>query len=125
MRLFNFFRKKEEKLSNEEIEKEYQKSIKIIQSVDGNSCSSFVRDMKDYAERVYPPKQGVDLLTQKSEFMRIYAFRAYQWRCYYTLGHKKGKFNSIPLWCQKWQNYEQNARLAAQKRWREIISHSR
>ena len=77
-----------------------------------------------YAEKTCAPQKGDDLLAQKAEFMRIYALRACQWHYYHTLGYKKGKFNSNPLWCQKWHDYEQAARLVAKKRWREMLSHT-
>ena len=118
MELFDFLKKKT--FSNEKIEEEYQKALDSIQQVDNGRCSSLTRDMKAYAEKFYSSTNMVDPLAQKSEFMRIYAFRAYQWHCYHTLGYKKGKFNSVPLWTQKWHNYEQGARLQAQKRWQQL-----
>ena len=90
-----------------------------------SDCHSWVRDIKKYAEEKNQPKEGDDLLAQKAEFMRIYTFRASQWRCYYTLGYKKGRYRTVPLWTKKWHDYEQVERLKAQKRWREILSHTR
>ena len=124
MSIFNFF-KKTETFSNVEIEREYQKAIGVVRSVDEGRCASLVRDMKEYAKKFCSPKEGEDLLAQKAEFMRVYAFRAYQWRCYHTLNYKRRKFNTVPLWTQKWHDYEQNSRLKAQKRWRELTARAR
>lgn len=120
MKLFNFFQKKQKTFSDEEIEKEYQKSRKYIQKADAN-CFSFVRDIKKYAEETCTPKSGDDLMAQKAEFLRIYAFRAYQWRCYYTLAYKKGRLKGYPSWTQKWRDYEQRERFQAQKEWNRLI----
>ena len=123
MKLFDFFKKKET-FSDEEIEKEYQKAQGTVQKVEKN-YASLVRDIKKYAEDTCSPHEGDDFLAKKSEFMRIYTFRVSRWSQHYISGYKKGKFNTIPLWTQKWHDYEQNARLQAHKRWREIVSNSR
>ena len=124
MALFNFSKKKTGSLSAEEIENEYLRALRTVKATDFKN-RSLIRDIKGYAERTYIPHKGDDLLDQKAEFMRIYAFRAYQWRCYHTLGYKKGKLNSISFWTQKWHDYEQKTRLQAQKRWREMLSNTR
>ena len=123
MALFNLFKRKKT-FSNEEIEKEYQKAQRRVQKVE-NNYASLVRDIRKYAEDTCQPHEGDDLLAKKAEFMRIYAFRAYQWRCYHTLGYKKRKFEKSALWCQKWQNYEQEYRLTAQSAWRAMLSRTR
>ena len=123
MKLFDFFKRKKT-FSDEEVEREYQKAQKKVQEVD-SSIASFVRDIKKYAENTCQPHEGDDVLAQKAEFIRIYAFRARQWHYYHVLGYKKGRLGSYPLWTQKWHNYEQAKRLQASKRWCEIQSHTR
>ena len=122
--LFDFFKKKKN-FSDEEIEEEYQKAQKKVQKVE-TEYASLVRDIKKYAEDTCTPHEDDDFMDKKAEFMRIYTFRVSQWGRYHTSSYyKKGKFNTIPLWTQKWHDYEQNARLQAHKRWREIVSNSR
>ncbi len=122
MKLFDFFRKKEPNtFSEDEIEEEYKKAQKKVQKIDGRNCASLVRSERNYAEKTCIPKMDDDPLAKKSEFMRIYAFRAQQWHYYHTLAYKQGKFNSVPLWTQKWHDYEQGERLQAQKAWNQLV----
>ena len=118
MALFSFLKK--ENSPSEKIESEYQKALGKVLAADLR-CSSLVRDIKRYAESTCQPQEGDDLLAKKAEFVRLYAFRAYQWRCYHTLNYKRGKFNAVPLWTQKWHDYEQGSRQEAQKKWREML----
>ena len=120
MSLFDFFKRKP--LTNEDIEKEYDKAYRKVQS---QVMSSFNRAIKRRAEIEYIPQKGDDLLAKKADFIRMYSFMARSDRYYHSLKYKKGKFNSNPLWCQKWQDREQEARLAAQKRWHEIHARTR
>ena len=125
MVLFNFLKRKEKTFSNEDIEKEYERVYRRVQS---EEMSSFNRAIKQHAEKVYDPRKaqkGDDLLNQKNDFIRCYSFKARMNHCYYSSRYKKGKFNSYPLWTQKWHDYEQTARLEAQKVWRELLSHTR
>ena len=121
MKIFDFFKKKDQPFSAKEVEKEYNKAQQKIQAIDSRQCFSLVRDMKRYAETLYAPKADCDLLRQKSEFMRVYAFRAYQWRLFYTLNHKEGKLSNSALWTKKWRDYEQGERLQAQKEWKRLV----
>ena len=120
MNLFNFFKRKP--LSNEEIEKEYDKAQRNLQS---ETMPSLNRAIERHAESTHIPQKGDDLLAKKASFIRMYSFIARTNRYYHSLNYKKGKFNTNPLWCQKWHDYEQDARLAAQRRWRELSSHIR
>ena len=125
MLLFDFLKRKGKPLSNEDIEKEYEKVYRRVQS---EETSSFNRAIKQHAEKVYGPRKaqkGDDLLDQKAEFIHCYSFQARMNRYYYSLKYKKGKFNSHPLWTQKWHDYEQTSRLGAQKVWRELLSRTR
>lgn len=122
MSIFDFFKRKEKTFSNEDIEKEYDKAKRKLQS---ESMPSLNRAIKRRAENTHIPQKGDDLLAKKAGFIRMYSFIARQNRYYYSLNYKKGKFNSDPLWCQKWQDHEQDARLAAQKRWHELSSNTR
>ena len=61
-------------------------------------------------------------MAKKEEFIRYCSFLARTDRYYHSLNYKKGRFNSSPLWCQKWHDHEQCARLKAQRKWREIMS---
>ena len=117
MGFFDFFKRKTP--SNEDIEKEYDKAKNKLQS---RKMPSLNRAIKRYAEEKFSPQKGIDLLAQKADFIRMYSFIARNNRHYHSLNYKKGKFNSNPLWCQKWQDHEQDARLAAQKRWHELHS---
>ena len=123
MDLLDFFMMKKKKTySDEDIKKEFEKNRRKMQ-LENNS--SFNRAIKLHAERECSPQKGDDLLAKKAEFMRIYSFIARTNRYYHSLNYKKGKFNSNPLWCQEWHDYEQAERLKAQKRWRELTSRTR
>ena len=123
MKLFDFLKKKKT-FSNEEIEAEYQKAKRKSQSDDARRFS-LIKAIQLHAEKHCSPQAGDDLLAKKADFIRYCSFIARNSRYYYSLHYKKGKFSSYPFWTQKWQDHEQQARLKAQKRWREITSHTR
>ena len=123
--MFGLFKKKEKVLSPIEIERQYQEALKRVRKIDATSCRSFVRDIKEYAQKECRPQAGDDLLEKKAEFIRLYSFRARYCSAYHIVAHKAGTLNSSPLWCQKWHDYEQQAHLCAQKKWREMVSHTR
>ena len=120
MSIFDFFKRKP--LSNEDIEREYGKVQRKLQS---RNMPSLEHAIERLSIKMYLPQKGDDLLAKKADFIRSYSFTARNDRYYHSVSYKKGKFNSNPLWCQKWQNHEQGARLQAQKRWRELLSSSR
>ena len=121
MSLFDFLQKKKT-FSNEEIEEEYERARwKVLE----RNLPSFNRAIKIHAEKTCFPQARDDLLAKKADFIRIYSFIARNNRIYHSLKYKKGKFKSYPLWTQKWHDYEQDERLEAQRRWREITSHTR
>ena len=120
MKLFDFFKKKT--FSSEEVEKEYQNEQRKLQS---RRPSSLERAIEEYAENTYVPRKGEDLLKQKADFIRSYTYIARKNRYYYSLKHKKGKLKEVPLWTQKWHDYEQKEHLRAQHKWHEMMSHTR
>ena len=123
MKLFNFFRKKKEKpLSNEDIEKEYEKVLKKVQS---RNMPSLKHTIERFAEKTCSPQKGDDLLAKKADFIRYCSFLARNNRIYYSLKYKDGKFNSVSLWTQKWHDSEQKARLSAQKKWKQMLRMSK
>ena len=121
MKLFDFFKRKTT-FTNEDVEKEYDKAQNKLQS---RKMLSLNRAIERCAEEKCSSQKGVDMLAQKADFIRMYSFTARTNRIYHSLNYKKGKFNSNPLWCQKWQDHEQMARLKAQKRWQELRSRTR
>ena len=122
MGFFDFFKKKNKIFSDEHIEKEYEKAWRKHQSVKAKR-GSLPRAIKVYAEKKCTPQEGDDLLAKKEAFIRYYSFLARIDRYYHSLNYKKGRFNSSPLWCQKWQNQEQRARFQAQCVWHKKMVH--
>ena len=121
MSLFDFLKKKKT-LTDEDIEKEYQKAQRKVQS---RRTLSFEHAIERFAQKECMPQKGDDVLNLKAKFIHYYSYTSRMDCCYHTLKYKKGQFSSSPLWCQKWHDYEQDARLQAQRRWREITSHTR
>ena len=120
MFLFDFFKRKEKILTDEDIEEEYQKSWRRVQSARAKSAS-LIRAIEALAEKRCTPQTGDDLLAKKEEFIRYRSFVARNDQYHYSLKYKGGKFKSYPLWTQKWHDQEQAERLKAQKSWRILM----
>ena len=122
MGFFNFFMNKEKTFTDEDIEKEYEKVQRKIQS---RNMPSLNRAIERLARKTCTPQTGDDVLELKDNFIHCYSFKARMNRYYYSLSYKSGRLATYPLWTQKWQNHEQRARFQAQRAWREIMSHTR